>query len=317
MQDNVKHNVMDIGKKVLRQEAQTILSLADNLDPIFEKCVELLLNISGRVAVSGIGKSGHVGRKIAATFASTGTPAYFIHPTEAAHGDLGMMLQDDILLVLSNSGNTEELAPLLGYATKKGMLIMAITKNAQSTLGRLADFCLVLPPLGEACPFGCAPTSSTTATLALGDALAMAVLQVRGFDEKAFNTYHPGGALGKQLRSVAEIMHTKEAMPLVCVGTPMSEAIYVMTGKGFGCTGVLNTNNELVGIITDGDLRRHMSADLMQKHVQEVMTENPIVVEADCAASKAGYIMHSRTITGLFVVQDKKPIGFVHLHDCV
>ncbi len=310
-------HIIDMGKDVLRLEAQTITTMSDQLNAQFAQSVELLLNHSGRVAITGMGKSGHIGRKIAATLASTGTPAFFIHPAEASHGDLGMMTEDDILIAISNSGNTAELSDILHFATRHGIKIIAITRSKKSKLGSLADHCLELPHTDEACPLGCAPTSSTTATLALGDALAMALLRLRGFTAQEFNVYHPGGALGNKLMTVAEVMRTGSDMPLVHEKMLMTEVIYVMTGKGFGCAGVLDGNGSLVGIITDGDLRRHMNTELMHKTADVVMTRKPLAIERDCLTSKVRHIMEQNKITALFVVQnmeDMKPIGIVTIH---
>lgn len=312
-----KQDIINMGKEVLLLEAQTIMNLADQLGNNFAQSVELLFASSGRVAITGMGKSGHIGRKIAATLASTGTPSFFIHPAEASHGDLGMMTKEDTLIAISNSGNTAELSDILQFATRYGIKIIAITKSRQSKLGSLADLCLELPHTDEACPLGCAPTSSTTATLALGDALAMALLRIRGFTAQDFNVYHPGGALGNKLMTVGEVMRSGDALPLVHENMSMNEVIYIMTGKGFGCAGVLNDAGKIIGIITDGDLRRHMDNALMSKTAKVVMTQNPLVIEEDCLTSKARHIMEQKKITALFVVrgkQDMEPIGVVTIH---
>lgn len=309
--------IMEMGKEVLRQEAATLLSLATSLDQRFSQSVQCILESAGRVAVTGMGKSGHIGRKIAATLASTGTPAYFIHPAEASHGDLGMMSSGDVLIAISNSGGTAELSDILHFATRHGIKIIAITRKKDSKLGLLSDFCLELPHTDEACPLGCAPTSSTTATLALGDALAMAVLRLRGFTADEFNVYHPGGALGNKLLTVNDVMHTGDALPLVREASPMSEVIYTMTGKGFGCAGVLGQDDKIVGIITDGDLRRHMDSELMSKEAHMVMTHNPLVVPLGSLNTKARHMMEQKKITALFVVRsdkDKAPEGIITIH---
>lgn len=309
--------IISMGKEVLLLEAKTITSLADQLGQDFAQSVQLLLASSGRVAITGMGKSGHIGRKIAATLASTGTPSFFIHPAEASHGDLGMMTKDDTLIAISNSGNTLELSDILHFATRYGIKIIAITRSRQSKLGAIADLCLELPHTDEACPLGCAPTSSTTATLALGDALAMALLRLRGFTAQEFNVYHPGGALGNKLMTVEEVMRSGDALPLVQEKMSMNEVIYIMTGKGFGCAGVLDTAGKIVGIITDGDLRRHMDDALMSKTADTVMTKNPLVIEKNCLTTKARHIMEQKKITALFVVHnndDMKPIGIVTIH---
>lgn len=311
------NNIITMGKEVLLQEAKTLTRMANELDETFAQSTELLLNNAGRVAITGMGKSGHIGRKIAATLASTGTPAFYIHPAEASHGDLGMMTPSDVLIAISNSGNTAELSDILHFATRYGIKIIAITRRKDSKLGSLSDYCLELPHTDEACPLGCAPTSSTTATLALGDALAMALLRLRGFTAQEFNVYHPGGALGNKLLTVNEVMRTEGDLPLVHEKMSMNEVIYVMTGKGFGCAGVLNDTEKLVGIITDGDLRRHMSSELMDKTASTVMTHNPLVIEKNCLTSKVRHIMEQKKITALFVVSsmdEMKPIGIVTIH---
>ncbi len=312
---NKEKTILDVGKQVLKEEAQVILQMANSLDSTFEKCVELLLSSSGRVAISGMGKSGHIGKKIAATLASTGTPAFFMHPAEASHGDLGMMLPTDILIAISNSGNTSELSDILHYATRYGIPIIAITARKDSKLGKLSTYCLELLHTEEACPLGCAPTSSTTATLAIGDALAMALLHARGFTADDFNRYHPGGALGKQLMTVQEIMHTGDAVPLVDLNTSMVDIIYTISSKGFGCTGVVDDEGKLVGIITDGDLRRHMEDDFLQKNAQAIMTENPVTVGLELMLSQAKHIMQTKKITTLFITDNKsEPMGIVNIH---
>ncbi len=305
------------GRQVILSEAEALTRLADELDENFERCVNLILGMKGRVAVTGIGKSGHIGRKIAATMSSTGTPAYFIHPAEASHGDLGMMDARDALLAVSCSGNTAELADILSYAAGCSMPIMAITSNPQSRLGRRADICLRLPDAGEACPITCAPTISTTLTLALGDALAMALLEARRFTPERMRDFHPGGALGKKLMTVGEIMHAGEDMPLVALNDPMNTVLLVMTGKGFGCAAVVDEQGLLAGLITDGDLRRNMSDNLMQRRAEEIMTKSPCAVSGDSRIGKAVKLMNSKKITSLLVVENEKPVGLVHMHDCL
>lgn len=317
MLDVSKMDPVAMGQEVIRLEAETLTVMADTLDDTFAKCAELLLNTEGRVAVTGMGKSGHIARKIAATLASTGTPAFFIHPAEASHGDLGMMTQKDTLIAISNSGNTAELSDILYYATRYTIPLIAITKKRDSKLGHLADYCLVLPATREACPLDCAPTSSTTAALALGDALAMVTLQLRGFTATEFNIYHPGGALGRVLMPLADVMCKGDRLPLVTFNSSMDEVLCVMTGKGYGCAGVMGENGQLIGIITDGDLRRHMGIDLLQKKALDVMTQNPITVTPDYLVTQATRLMEQNKITSLFVVKDKKnpvPVGIVNIH---
>jgi len=308
---------LETGRQVVHQEAKALLLLADNLDATFVRCVELLLNVQGRIAVTGMGKSGHIARKIAATLASTGSPAYYIHPAEASHGDLGMMSKNDVLIALSNSGNTPELYDILHYAARYGIPIMAITGRADSKLGRIADYCLELPRVEEACPLVCAPTTSTTLELAIGDALAMAILQLRGFTLEEFCKYHPGGVLGKQLRTVEEVMRTGDDIPLVKEQTSMSEVICIMTGKGFGCAGVVSEEGTLVGIITDGDIRRHLHADLLQSRADRIMTRTPCTITKDYFVCKTISFMELHKITSVFII-DKfprgKPIGIINMH---
>ena len=303
-----------LGREVIRQEADALCRLADALGEDFVRAVDTLLRIEGRVAVTGMGKSGHIARKIAATLASTGTPAYYIHPTEASHGDLGMMAPRDALLALSWSGKSQELTDILSYAARHDLPIIAMTRNAKSPLGKQADICLKLPDTGEACPIDCAPTSSTTMSLALGDALAMALMHERGFTPEDFKDFHPGGALGKKLRLVRDVMHTDDALPLVKPDTPMSEVLLVMTGKGFGCAGVVDDAGALVGIITDGDLRRHMGPLFMKKRAADVMTPDPVTIDGKEPLDKALYLMRSCRITSLFAVYGEKPCGIVNVH---
>lgn len=307
---------LELGRRIIRQEAEALLRLADEQDQSFERCVELLQHIKGRVAVTGMGKSGHIARKIAATLASTGTPAYFIHPAEASHGDLGMMSPRDALIAISCSGNTAELSDILFYADEHGLPLIAITSNAQSPLGKHAQLCLLLPSLHEACPLDCAPTTSTTMSLALGDALAMALMQLKGFTPEDFKAYHPGGSLGKKLTKVKDIMCTGNALPLVMPNTSMSEVILEMSSKRFGCVGVLNYENELIGIITDGDLRRNINHNIMLKKAHNIMKKNPIIVEENCFIINALSILEKNNITSSFVTKNNNlvPIGIFNVH---
>ncbi len=290
-------------------------ALADGLGKPFVAALEQIRSVSGRVIVTGMGKSGHVGRKIAATLASTGTPAYFVHPGEASHGDLGVISPDDAIIALSWSGETAELRDLTDYAKRFRVALIAVTAYAESTLARAADIALVLPAAKEACPLGLAPTTSTLMQLALGDALAVALFESRGFTALQFKEFHPGGKLGASLTFVRDIMHEGASMPLVATGTRMSEALVEMTGKGFGCVGVTDANGALSGIVTDGDLRRHMRDDLLSSPVDAVMTKNPRSVRPDQLAAEALEILNSRKVTALFVVESTKPVGLVHVHD--
>lgn len=278
--------------------------------------VELLGGLEGRLIVSGMGKSGHIARKIAATFASTGTPAYFVHPAEASHGDLGMIRRGDAVLAVSWSGETVELADLITYAKRFRIPLLAMTANPDSALGREADLCLGLPASEEACPNGLAPTTSTTMQLVLGDALAVALLEARGFSAHDFKIYHPGGRLGSRLTFVRDIMHSGDRMPLVSRGVPVAEAIMEMSGKRFGCVGVVDAAGSLSGIVTDGDLRRHMGPGLMSETVDALMTPSPMTVRPETLAAEALALLNETRRSVLIVVDARHvPIGIVHLHD--
>ena len=309
---------LDVARRVIRAEIDGLEALSGALSARFEDVVGTCVAVQGRIIVTGIGKSGHVGRKIAATLASTGTPAQFVHPVEASHGDLGMIGSDDAILALSNSGETSELADIVAYSCRFEIPLIAITGGARSTLAEAADIVLLLPSAAEACPMGLAPTTSTTMTMALGDALAIALLERRGFSSADFRLFHPGGRLGRRLLRVRDIMHTKEEIPLVSLGTRMSEAILVMTAKSFGCVGVCDSGGCLIGVITDGDLRRHMGGSLLKRTVAEVMHRNPKTIAAAGLAMDALGLMNRFAITSLFVLEeDERPIGFLHMHDCL
>ena len=284
----------------------------------FDAAVALITRATGRVIITGMGKSGHVGRKIAATLASTGTPAYFVHPGEASHGDLGMIQAGDAILALSWSGETAELADIITYSRRYGIALVALTSNAESALGREADVCLDLPKSEEACPNGLAPTTSTTMQLVMGDALAVALLEARGFTAQDFRQFHPGGKLGANLSFVRDIMHKDEAIPLVALGARMEHALIEMTGKRFGCVGVVDDAGLLAGIITDGDLRRRMkvSHDLLAEPVEQVMTPRPMTIGPDTMAAEALALLNETKRSVVLVVDGHlKPVGIVHLHD--
>jgi arabinose-5-phosphate isomerase len=290
-------------------------AIGNGLGEVFTAAVERIVAAKGRVIVSGMGKSGHVARKIVATLASTGTPAHYVHPAEASHGDLGMIQPDDVILALSWSGETTELADLIAYAKRFRVPLIAITSNGSSTLGSQADLCLALPRAKEACPNGLAPTTSTTMQLALGDALAVALLERRGFTAEHFRVFHPGGKLGAMLKHVGDIMHTGDRLPIVLVGTSMADALVVQSEKSFGCVIVVDQNGELAGIITDGDVRRHLSGDLLQRRVEEVMTPSPITVAPDMLLGEALEIIETRKRGALIVAEGTKPLGLVHVLD--
>lgn len=311
------------GRRVIEAEAQALLLMERSLGQDFTAAVDLLQGVKGRVVVTGMGKSGHVGRKIAATLASTGTPAMFVHPAEASHGDLGMITDADAILALSNSGETAELRNLLLYAKRFEIPLVAIVGRKQSTLAEAAWVTLLLPQVNEACPLGLAPTTSTTATLALGDALAVALLENRGFTARDFAIFHPGGKLGSQLVRVEELMHRGDEVPLVAAHTPMREAFFVMTDKRMGCVGVADDDGRLVGIVTDGDVRRQMSPDILDRRVDALMTRNPATIDARALAVEAMALMNNgpRPKTVLFVTDSRTkssgPVGILHLHDCL
>jgi arabinose-5-phosphate isomerase len=307
-----------VARGVLRTEARGLQALAASLDSTFGRAVDLLARTTGRVVVSGMGKSGHVARKIAATLASTGAPALFVHPAEASHGDLGMIVHGDAVLALSNSGETAELADLVAHSRRFGLPLVAITARANSALAKAADVALTLPAAAEACPMGLAPTTSTTMQMALGDALAVALLTRRGFTEADFHQFHPGGRLGTKLRRVRDLMHTGEAMPLALPDAVMDRALLLITEKRFGCLGVVDAAGRLIGIITDGDLRRAMGPDLLSRQVADTMTRSPRTIAPDALAVEALHAMNAldRPITTLFVVDpDHRPLGILHIHD--
>jgi len=290
-------------------------AMGEELGQAFAQAVETILAAPGRVIISGMGKSGHVGRKIAATMASTGTPAHFVHPGEASHGDLGMIQPDDVILAMSWSGESSELADIIAYARHNDVKLIGITSRADSSLGVGAHICLCLPKAKEACPNGLAPTTSTTMQLALGDALAVALLESRGFTSQDFRRYHPGGKLGAQLRQVSAVMHTGDRLPLIQLGKMMSEAIVTISSKGLGCVIVVNSDSKLGGLVTDGDLRRHMAPDLLGRSVDEIMTKSPKTVTPDTLIAEALEIMESRKISSLVVVEDERPVGLIHILD--
>jgi arabinose-5-phosphate isomerase len=290
-------------------------AMADGLGAPFVAAVETIQSARGRVIVTGIGKSGHVARKIAATLASTGTPAFFVHAADASHGDLGMITSDDVMLALSWSGETEELKELINYSRRFRIALIAVTGNLESTLGKAADIALLLPAAREACPHNLAPTTSSLMQLALGDALAIALLESRGFTAVDFGVFHPRGRLGAALKFVRDVMHPGAAVPLIGRGAPMSEAIVEMSAKGFGCVAVTEVTGKLAGVITDGDLRRHMRADLLQAPVDAVMTASPKTVRPDQLASEALQLLNASKITALIVVEAERPVGIVHFHD--
>ena len=311
--------VVESARRVFRLEAEGINSLARALEGALgeslSRAVDAIRASTGRVIVTGMGKSGHVARKIAATMASVGTPALFVHPAEASHGDLGMITKQDAVLALSNSGETAELADLVAYCKRFAIPLIAVTGGAASTLSDAADVTLTLPAAPEACPLGLAPTTSTTMMVALGDALAVALLERSGFSAEEFQVLHPGGKLGRKLLRVSDLMHVGDAMPLTRPNQPMSEVMIEMTAKRHGHCGVVDAEGRLTGIITDGDLRRHMSPELLQRKAETIMTPNPLTIRPDAFAAEALGLMQARAKNGLFAVRGGRPVGFVHLHD--
>lgn len=313
------HDDLTEARRVLTLEANALEKLAENIDNSFEQAITLLMQVQGRVILLGVGKSGHIAHKIASTFSSTGTPAFFVHPNEASHGDLGMITLQDVLIILSLSGETAELSDTINYAKRFNIPFIAITYKAESTLAKAAYTTLLLPPSPEACPMGLAPTTSTTLMLALGDALAVTLLKRKGFSEKDFKKFHPGGLLGRKLLHVSDIMRVYEDLPLVLKGTPMSDALVEMTEKGFGCIGVLDKAKKLVGIITDGDLRRHMNPSFLSQRVEDVMTPSPKTIFSSSFAAEALGVMNRQSITNLFVLDEATNalVGLLRLHDCL
>jgi arabinose-5-phosphate isomerase len=306
--------------RTLRMEAAGLAALEKTLSGAmrerFEKIRDLIAEAEGRVIVTGMGKSGHVAAKTAATLASTGTPAFFVHPAEASHGDLGMITPRDVVLAFSWSGETSELRSIVFYTRRHRVPLIAVTSRAGSTLASSADITLILPRVEEACPHGLAPTTSTLVQMALGDAFAIALLETRGFTADDFYKFHPGGSLGANLTHVRDVMHDGDRLPLAPLGTPMNEALLLISQKGFGCLGIVDSQGALVGIITDGDLRRHLTGgDILTRPVQEVMTPDPKTIGPDALVASALEILNRTSITALLVVERKKPVGIVHMHD--
>ncbi len=318
LRDSKEHPVLAEARRVLEVEAAAILGLVDHLDSSFVEVVELINASTGRVVTMGLGKSGIICKKISATLASTGTPSFFLHPAEAIHGDLGMIVHGDVVLAISNSGETEELIRLLPSIKRVGATIVAISGNPNSTLAKNADHHLSAAISKEACPLGLAPTASTTATLALGDALAMALLQRKGFQEEDFAFLHPGGKLGKRFLRVQDLMHTGDQVPVVLESTSMHDVIYEMSNKGFGVTAVVDAEGRLAGILTDGDLRRLLQRDeqVLRKSAGDCMKKSPVTIDADEFASAALEIMEQRKITSVFIAGPERHVeGIIHIHD--
>jgi arabinose-5-phosphate isomerase len=316
----VEHDVVESALRTISYGQQGLsaldAALQNGLGTAFRQAAELIGTIDGRVVITGIGKSGHIGRKISASLASTGTPSFFVHPVEANHGDLGMITASDVVLALSWSGETAELQGLVSFTRRFSIPLIAMTSGEASTLAREADIVLLLPKAQEACPHGLAPTTSTLMQLALGDALAVALLEARGFSAADFRVYHPGGKLGAMLSHVSDLMHAGDRLPLVAKGCSMSDAIHELSAKRFGCVGVIDDDGRLCGVVTDGDIARHLDSNLGAMNVDQVMTQNPKTVGKDTLATAAMAILNKHSIGALLVVdEDKRPIGIVHFHD--
>ena len=302
--------------KTIDSEIRAIEELKKSLDAeSLTKALDFMQNSTGRIIITGMGKSGHIGKKIAASLASTGTPSFFVHPAEASHGDLGMITDDDVVIAISNSGESRELIDILNYCKRFGIKLIAITKNQDSSLGKAGDVVLLLPNNGEACPLGLAPTSSTTATLVLGDILTIRMIERKGFSKEDFNDRHPGGKLGSILKLVSDLMHTGQDMPLLDENANMQAVLLEMTSKRLGCVGFVNSAGILTGILTDGDLRRCLSAQILSEKAADLMTRNPKTIAPEAMTAEALKIMHDKKITNLFVVDNLKPVGVIHIHD--
>ena len=309
--------IIESAQKALSDEIEGLSLLKEFFNSDFEKAVDAIFNSKGKVVVTGVGKSGHIGRKISATLSSTGTPSYFIHPTEASHGDMGMIEEKDIILAISWSGETTELGNIVKYALENKIKLIGLSSNKESHLAKSSNIALNIPMVEEACPNGLAPTTSTTMQLVIGDAIAISLLNIRDFNKDNFRSLHPGGQLGAALAVVKDVMHSGDSLPTIDIGSPMSEALIKISEKGFGCIGVVS-NNSLEGIITDGDLRRHMGPEILNNKVESIMTKRPQMVSSTLLVSDALKLINNLGIQGLFVTDNgKTPIGFVNFHDLI
>lgn len=316
LQLQIKENLdKNCAYRTINSELDTIEKLRDNLDFTLTEALDILENTKGKIILTGVGKSGHIARKIAASFASTGSPSFFVHPAEASHGDLGMISEDDVVIAISNSGESKELIDILNYCKRFGIKLIAITKNSESSLGKAGDIVLLLPNNGEACPLGLAPTNSTTATLVLGDILTSGLIQRKGFTKDEFNQRHPGGKIGSILQRVSNLMHVGIEMPILNENSNMQQVLLEITSKRLGCVGFVNEDGNFTGMLTDGDLRRCLSPEILNKNAKDLMTKNPTVISKDCMASEAMKIMHDKKITNIFVLDKNKPVGVIHIHD--
>ena len=311
-----KKTDIEMALNTIDKEIETLVKLRKELPLELSNVLDVLENIKGRVILTGMGKSGHIGKKIAASLASTGTPSFFIHPSEASHGDLGMITNFDVIIAISNSGEAKELLDILNYSKRFNIKLISITKNPKSTLGNFSDFILKIPNNGEACPLGLAPTNSTTATLVMGDILTTALINRKGFTENDFANRHPGGKLGSKLHKISDLMHKHNSIPLVTDNTSMDKVILEMSGKMLGCVGIIDNKKQLIGIITDGDLRRNMDKNLFSKFAKDIMTKNPKTINQDKLAIEAANIMSKNHISCLFITNNyHKPIGIIHIQD--
>ena len=309
--------IIESAQKALSDEIEGLSLLKEFFNSDFEKAVDAIFNSKGKVVVTGVGKSGHIGRKISATLSSTGTPSYFIHPTEASHGDMGMIEEKDIILAISWSGETTELGNIVKYALENKIKLIGLSSNKESHLAKSSNIALNIPMVEEACPNGLAPTTSTTMQLVIGDAIAISLLNIRDFNKDNFRSLHPGGQLGAALAVVKDVMHSGESLPTIDIGSPMSEALIKISEKGFGCIGVIS-NNSLEGIITDGDLRRHMGPEILNNKVESIMTKRPQMVSSKLLVSDALKLINNLGIQGLFVTDNgKTPVGFFNFHDLI
>ena len=309
------NKIINSAKKTLTTEIKGIKTLSKIFNKNFYNAVKTLFNAKGKVIVTGIGKSAHIGNKIASTLSSTGTPSYFIHATEASHGDLGTIKKNDCILAISNSGETSELINIINYSKRFNIPLISISGNAKSVLYKKSTFGILYQKPVEACPLNLAPTTSTTMTLIIGDCIAISLLELRGFKSNQFKNLHPGGNLGKDLTSISDIMHKKPELPLAKANASVSSALLTMTKKSFGCVGVVNKNNKLVGIITDGDLRRNIGDNFFNKKSEEIMTKNPTTINKNSLVGETLNIMNTKKITSIFVCEQNKPIGIIHIHD--
>ena len=310
-----KSQIINEAKRVLKVELKSLKTLNSSFNESFYKIISVIIKIRGRVIVVGIGKSGHIANKIAATLSSTGTPAQFVHPAEASHGDLGSITENDCILAFSNSGQSKELNDIINYAKRFDVPLLSVSSNKNSILSKKSDHSLIFKKPTEACPLNLAPSSSTTMSLVIGDAIAITLLKMRGFEKQNFSNFHPKGNLGKDLVRISDIMHEKSKLPLVNEDDLMSKVLIIMTKKSFGCVGVISKTNNLVGIITDGDLRRNMNASIINKKAKKIMTLKPKFISNEVLVGEALNIMNKKKITSLFICKNSQPIGIVHIHD--